>query len=209
MIPLGIPNWRNTNNHVGSDTMYISLGLNRAEGGVGPTLFSYGKLTDEVLNLGPLFDPSSAFSYGSGEGWYFSASRPTTMYVFLTGTAQLGRFDVLRKSFESNPAMDLAQCPKPSVCAAEGMFITQPHSSDDDLVHSATVQNESWDRIGCVVYREDTAQFQYFPRVGAFDECHVDKSGRWLMSLENTVGGGWERRMDQSCERHGDGELHK
>jgi len=39
--------------------------------------------------------------------------------------------------------------------------------------------------LGCVVYHEDTHQFQYFPKIGDFNECSVDKSGRWLMSLEN------------------------
>ena len=32
-------------------------------------------------------------------------------------------------------------------------ILTQPHSSDDDLVHSASVQNSDWQRIGCVVKR--------------------------------------------------------
>ncbi len=53
-------------------------------------------------------------------------------------------------------------------------------------MHSATVQNGDWQRIGCVAYRSDTQQFQYFPVTPgySFDECHVDKSGRWLVVLE-------------------------
>src|SRR6185503_12112722 len=42
--------------------------------------------------------------------------------------------------------------------------------------------------LGCLVYHEDTAQFQYFPKIGEFNECHVDKSGRWLLSLEDIDG---------------------
>jgi hypothetical protein len=140
---VGYSYWRNINNHVGSDTMYIFLGLYRNRGGDGPTLFSYNKVTDEVHNLGPLFDAGSAFSWSSAEGWYFSAVQPTTLYVFLPGTTQLMRYHVLNKSFGAT-AMDLAQCPKPAVCPQDGVFITQPHSSDDDLVHSATVQDGSW-----------------------------------------------------------------
>jgi hypothetical protein len=63
------------------------------------------------------------------------------------------------------------------------------HSSDDDRVHSVTLRSTpSYDMLGCLVYHEDTAQYQYFPRLGSFDECHVDKSGRWLQILENVDG---------------------
>src|SRR5262245_38967709 len=36
---VGYSYWRNINNHVGSDTMYLFLGLDRNKGGSGPTLF--------------------------------------------------------------------------------------------------------------------------------------------------------------------------
>ena len=42
--------------------------------------------------------------------------------------------------------------------------------------------------LGCVVYREDTRQFSYFAKIGDFDECQVDKSGRWLLIKENVDG---------------------
>ncbi|HEX3529026.1 MAG TPA: hypothetical protein VH988_18370 [Thermoanaerobaculia bacterium] len=68
-------------------------------------------------------------------------------------------------------------------------YIWQAHSSDDDRVHSATLRDKStYEMLGCLVYREDTAQFSWFPKVGDFDECHIDKSGRWLVSLENVDG---------------------
>ena len=40
---VGYSYWRNSNNHVGSDTMLIVITLDRARGGAGPTLFSYDK----------------------------------------------------------------------------------------------------------------------------------------------------------------------
>ena len=43
----------------------------------------------------------------------------------------------------------------------------------------------TFEMLGCLVYREATAQFSWFPKAGAFDECHVDKSGRWLVILED------------------------
>src|SRR4030095_7535058 len=49
---VGYSYWRNINNHVGSDTMLILLGLDRQRGGGGPTLFSYSKSSGQVQNLG-------------------------------------------------------------------------------------------------------------------------------------------------------------
>ena len=183
---LGYSYWRNINNHVGNALMYIMVSGDRNRGGSGPSLVSYNKVTDDVQNLGPLFNQNSGWSYATGEGWYFSGTRPTTLYTFFVGSPQLQRYDVVTKEFDAEPALDLGLCPRPSVCSTDAGFINQPHSSDDDLVHSATVQNWDWQRIGCVTYRSDTNQFQYFPVTPGyqFDECHVDKSGRWLMILE-------------------------
>src|SRR5262249_41931478 len=77
---VGYSYWSNINNHVGSDTMLIFLGLARPQGG-GPTLFSYNKNTGQVRNEGPLFSPDSSLSWATGEGWYFSATQPTILYV--------------------------------------------------------------------------------------------------------------------------------
>jgi hypothetical protein len=76
-------------------------------------------------------------------------------------------------------------------------YITQPHSSDDDLVHSATVQDTDWRRLGCVVYETARRRFRYYaPPVGyALDECHVDKSGLWLMLLETRADGSRRNRI--------------
>jgi hypothetical protein len=177
--------------------MFIFLGTDRAQGGVGPILLRYNKLTDAVQNLGALFSGSSPYSFSTGEGWYFSATRPQWLYVHLVGSAQLRRYDVIRRRFEPVPALDLAQCARPQICPAAAAFILQPHSSDDDLVHSATVQNAAWQRLGCVVYQSTTRRFRYFgmPSGYSLDECHVDKSGRWLMVLETRADGGRRNRI--------------
>jgi hypothetical protein len=183
---LGYSYWRNINNHRDSPLMLIMVGTDRNRGGAGPSLIAYNKVTDEVQNLGPLFSPNSGWSYATGEGWYFSGTRPTTLYTYFVGSPQLQRYDVIAKQFDAVPALDLGLCPRPTVCPGDAGFINQPHSSDDDLVHSATVQNWDWQRTGCVVYRSDIDQFQYFAVTTGytFDECHVDKSGRWLIILE-------------------------
>jgi hypothetical protein len=194
---VGYSYWRNMNNHVGSADMYIFLGSDRARGGVGPMLLRYNKATDAVANLGPLFPASSPYSYATGEGWYFSGTNPSWLYAYLVGSAQLRRYDVLQRQFESAPALDLNACPRPTVCPASAAYIIQPHSSDDDVVHSASVQDSNWQRIGCVVYRSASRRFWYFaPPAGyVLDECHVDKSGRWLAILETRLNGSRRNRI--------------
>src|SRR6267142_1329166 len=128
---VGYSYWRNINNHVGSNQMLMFLGLNRARGGPGPSLFSYDKTTGQVANLGPLFDPAAGRSWHSTEGWYWSMTRPTKIYV--DDNSRMLRYDVNTHQYET--VFDVA--------------------------------------------------LQYFPKIGDFNECSVDKSGRWLMSLED------------------------
>ena len=192
---VGYSYWRNINSHAASTTMYIVLGFARDRGGAGPSLIAYNKATDAVQNLGPLFPSESSYSYSTTEGWYFSATAPSRLYTFIPGSSALRRFDVFTRQFEAAPAFDLAACPRPSICASDAAFIWQPHSSDDDRVHSATVQDTAFRRLGCVV--SDAASFAYFPvRAGyALDECHVDKSGRWLLILETQADGKLDNRV--------------
>jgi hypothetical protein len=185
----GYSYWRNINNHVASAEMYIFLGSNPDRGGSGPILLRYNKVTDNVQNVGPLFASGSPYYHATGEGWYFSATQPTKLYTFLVGFTQLRRFDILTRTFDAESPLDLARCPRPSVCPTGAAFITQPHSSDDDQTHSATVQNQAWQRVGCVV-AQARRYYYYAPASGyLLDECHVDKSGRWLVLLETTASG--------------------
>src|SRR5881296_3503117 len=173
---VGYSYWRNINNHVGSNQMLLFFGLNRARGGPGPSLFSYDKTTGQVANLGPLFDPSARLSWHSTEGWYWSMTKPTKIYV--DDNSRMTRYDVNTHQFET--VFDVA----PQFGADK--IVWQMHSSDDDKVHSATLRTTTtYEMLGCVVYHEDTQVFQYFPKIGDFNECSVDKSGRWLMSLED------------------------
>jgi hypothetical protein len=193
---VGYSYWRNINNHVASADMYIFLGTDTNRGGAGPSLIRYNKVSDAVEQVGPLFAPGTPYRDSTGEGWYFSATNPTALYTHLVGGTALRRYDILTRTFDPIAALDLARCPRPQVCPAAGAFIIQPHSSDDDAVHSATVQNSAWQRIGCVVRRG--SRFHYFapPPGYAIDECHVDKSGRWLVLLETSDGSRINRVVD-------------
>ncbi len=176
---VGYAYWRNMNNHVGSNEILVFLGLTKSRGGSGPTLFRYNKTTDQVTKVAPLFDSSHALSNASGEGWYFSASLPTKLY--LNQGSRMYRYDVISKQFET--VFDVA----PQY--GSDKYIWQMHSSNDDLVHTATLRSTSnGAMLGCVIYREATKQFLFYTRLGTFDECHIDKSGRYLMILDNTDG---------------------
>jgi Bacterial Ig domain len=176
---VGYSYWRNSNNHVGSDTMLIVITLDRARGGAGPTLFRYDKRTDQVSVVGPLFDQASPLSWGTGEGWYWSATLPTKLYV--NQGPRLSRYDVLSRQLDT--VFDVAAQFGPD------RYIWQIHSSSDDRVHSATLRSSvTYEMLGCIVYREDTRTFRSFPKIGDFDECQVDKSGRWLLIKENVDG---------------------
>lgn len=179
LIPVGYSYWRNTNNHVGSNDMYLFLSFDRRKGGAGPTLFRYDKSKETITKVGPLFDPTSKFSWSTGEGWYFSATQPTKLYMN-DGPAML-RYDVLSRQFET--VLDV------SALWGNDKLIWQMHSSNDDFVHSMTLRIQSTgEMLGCVVYQEATKRLSFFGKAGLFDECHLDKSGHWLLSLEDLDG---------------------
>jgi len=176
---IGYAYWRNSNNHVGSDTMLIVVTLDRARGGNGPTLFGYDKNTDAVTVLGPLFDATSPLSWYTGEGWYFSATKPHALYV--NDSRKLYRYDVIGRTLET--VFDVTSE------FGTNRYIWQTNSSNDDDVHSATLRaSDTFAMLGCMVYRESTKAFSYFPATGDFDECQVDKSGDWLLIKENVDG---------------------
>jgi hypothetical protein len=162
--------------------MLILLGLDRSRGGAGPSLFAYDKATDEVTNLGPLFEDSDPLSWANGEGWYFSATKPYEIY--LSSGTRLLRYDVVSR--DRTTVFDAGQL------MGGGYEVWQTHSSNDDRVHSATLLDDStFEPLGCMVYWEDSGQHEFWPREGAFDECQVDKSGDWLLikeDVDNTDG---------------------
>jgi hypothetical protein len=169
---VGYSYWALMNNHVGSNTMYILLNL--VDHG-GPTLFAYDKTTDAVSKSGPVF-ADGPFRYASTEAWYFSARQPMKLYMWLPMESTLHRFDIGTKTFET--VFDIAS----NTALFGDSAIWQVHSSDDDGVHSFTVIDKAtYESLGCGVYKESAAQFLYYPASRNYDECQVDKSGRWLV----------------------------
>ncbi len=179
VAPIGYSYWSNINNHANSDTMLIVLGLDRRRGGGGPTLFTYNKRTGETRNAGALFSADSPYSWSLAEGWYVSGTRPTSLYMNDAG--RMLRYDVRQRTFET--VFDVRDR------FGSDKYIWQMHSSADDRVHSATLrQDGSYEMLGCVVYNEAVGQFAFYAKTGDFDECQVDRSGRWLVIKENVDG---------------------
>ena len=179
VLPVGYSYWSNINNHAGSDTMLIFLGLDRRKGGGGPTLFSYNKRTGETRNLGPLFPSDSPLSWSTGEGWYFSATQPNTLY--LNDGPRMLRYDVQSRTIAT--VFDV------SAQFGADKYLWQLHSSNDDRVHSATLRRtDTYEMLGCVVYSEATGRATFFPSGATFDECQIDRSGRWLVIKEDVDG---------------------
>src|SRR6266545_6060423 len=126
--PVGYSYWNNINNHVGSDTMLVFLGLERRKGGGGPTLFSYNKKSGETKNLGAIFSPDSAYSWATGEGMYFSGGSANMLY--LSDGAKMLRYGVMTHSMST--VYDLNTIGS----VGSGKVLWQMHSSNDDRVHS-------------------------------------------------------------------------
>jgi hypothetical protein len=180
VLSVGYSYWSNINNHAGSDTMLVFLGLERRRGGGGPTLFSFNKRTGETQNLGPLFSSDSPYSWATGEGWYFSASQATTLYM--NDGPRMLRYDVVSHA--------MSQVYNVESLLGAGRVIWQMHSSNDDHVHSATVKDSgTYKELGCIAYDDRRPNLPTFVAAkGDYDECQIDKSGRYLVVKENVDG---------------------
>lgn len=182
----GYSYWRNMNNHVGKESMLIFVGLDRSRGGRGPSLYEANKNNGKLTDLGALFPESHPLSWASGEGWYFSASLPTKLY--LNDGPSLVRFDVITEQMET--VFDVTEQ------LGEGHTVSQMHSSDDDRVHSATVRDASNYQVkGCIAYDEGDANYHYYPVAQDFDECQVDRSGEFLIIKANIDGNNGEDNL--------------
>ena len=201
---VGYSYWRNINNHQNdpNNLMYIFLPLDHRYGGGGITLFSYNKVNDQVQKVKQLFADTSTWVWFPGGGWYFSATRPTTIYLSYDPginagiTTKLFRYDVTPQitTPDANPeasfetVFDIATR---TDLFGPNRYIEQFHSSNDDTAHSATIRDASDFSIkGCMVYQEPTsgrptAKWFFFQTLGlSYDECQIDKSGNWLLIKE-------------------------
>lgn len=177
---VGYSYWANINNHVGQNSFYVFLGLQREQGGNGPNLWEVDKRTLAVTNLGPLFSGNDSLSYATGEGWYFSGTMATRIYVPME--TQLRRYDILTKKYVV--VVDVSDSDK----AGRGSTLWQASSSANDQVHAMTIRRLSdYQATACAVFWEQTGEFRSWPVSSNFDECHVDQSGHWLNIIDDVV----------------------
>ena len=181
--PCGYSYWSNINAHKGQPRLRVFLGVDRNRGGAGPCLWEVDKATDAVDWLGPLFPPDSPLSWSTAEGWYWSKTDPDILYC--SDLERLYRYNVVTR--ELRAVVDIAIPPY----AGSGKVLWQWHSSNDGLVHSATLKDGlTYQAEGAIVYREgqgpDVNPWLYFAKLGAdYDECQIDAAGRYLLIKEN------------------------
>ena len=173
VMPVGYSYWSNINNHAGSDTMLVFLGLERRKGGGGPTLFSYNKNTGETQNLGPLFSPDSPHSLGDGRRLVFQRHAPARL-VHQRRRPRMLRYDVQSKAFET--VFDVREQSRPDkLHLADALEQRRPRALGDAAGRQLVRRCSAASPIARTPRR-----LQFFAKKGDFDECQIDKSGRWL-----------------------------
>lgn len=158
--PIGMSYWRCINNHKGSNSLKVAVTLDN-----NIHILTVDKATLAVIDI------KNLGINDTGEQIYFSAINPNILYI--RTESSLDQFNIL--TGERNPVMT-----PPS-----GMKLWQCHSSNDDLTHSASLQNEAYGILAWGV--KSPYGFQKYDILGEPDECQIDKSGLWLVAKE-TIG---------------------
>jgi len=177
---VGYSYWSNINYHVGQDSFYVMLGMMRGQGGLGANIWEVDKKTHRIVDRGPLFPASNNLSYATTEGWYFSGSMATKLYV--PAANELRRYDILTKDYVT--VLDVTDTDK----AGPGHVLWQTSTSADDRVHAMTIRTlGDYRSLACAVFWEDSGAYMSWPVSAEFDECHIDRSGHWLHIIDTVV----------------------
>lgn len=170
--PVGYSYWRNMNAHRNNDFIYVMLALRN----LGPCLFTVSK-----TNGNPAFVKALGIIH-TGEGLYFSAHDPNAIYVNLEHI-------FYRSNVEDGSGKEIYRIDGDK-------YLWQCHSSFDERVHSATYRDKSnYEMLGAVVYDENTNELKKFEKKGDYDECQIDKSGRFLVIKETYPDSGESNRI--------------
>src|SRR5262249_41049835 len=201
--------WASTNNHVGRSEILVFAGFRSfwhdvvgEYGGRGPSLIHYQKSTEAVSAPEPIFVDTNfhpndragvlPLRYASGERWYFGRTNWSRLYAIAPGGKKFLAIDVDRQPRYGDPTPYMGGSTVYDISNdfPSDRFLWQPHSSNDETVHSATLA-QSLDNgnssafLGCLVHRQ--GRFLFFPEIGEIDECAVDKSGQWLWIIETIM----------------------
>lgn len=190
---IGYSYWPMMNNHVNDSYMYIVIGLSALRGGNGLTLFRLQKDNGVITKIGNLFPTGTTEQTFTGEQYYFSLSQPYTFYfntdfrlrTFNVDTQTFGVVvNILNRNYTDSGGNAISLgCTTANGCPRR---LHQTHVNADDTVFAGTLVNTNTQALlGCWVYRVPQDQFRFYPASGTFDECLIDKSGRYAILLEN------------------------
>ena len=196
--------WRNTNNHVGragdADLPRVRSKRRRT----GPTCRHTTRRPTRCRTRAAVSGVEPLQQTARVKAGTSAAQQATKLYVYSSATRCFGGTTWCRTSLSRTAAMDLGNAKRPGVCPSNAAYIFQPHSSDDDSTRSATVQDtqlapgwaaSSIKSTQVPVFRAASGNFE-------LDECHVDKSGNWLMLLEVNPNGSRAQSHRQSAAGH-------
>ena len=158
--PIGMAYWRNINQHRGQDILKVFLTINDEL-----ILFIIDKrnlsvLSEKQLNI-----------HHTGEGCYFSAVKQNILFVRIEDTL----FEYNVDDGSRNIVWKLT----------DGNKLWQCHTSYNDDVHSATIQNSNYNFIKWGVSIRGEQKF--FDMGNEPDECQIDKSGNFLVVKESNI----------------------
>ncbi len=194
----GYSYWPKMNYHNGSTTMKILIGLNVDKGGDGANIYSLDKNSNVVTKTGPLFGVGSAWRNVIPEMWYWSLSNQDSLYLVdwhkTASDGDLQRMNVQTGNIST--VFDISAKYGDATAIAR-----QCHSSADDVHHAGTVFLGTFsaaNTVGAFYYNEQTDTFRVYAKEGVFDECHIDKSGRYTILGESVAGVRQNRVFDNT-----------
>lgn len=166
VYPCGYSYWSRINNHRNQSTFKVLVGLKDH----GPTIFEVDKSSEQVINSHSLFSEGSSLFANEADQWYWSANDPDIIYM-------ANNHEFCKVHANGFNEVEVIFTPE------RGSFLFQTHSSDDGNTHSATVQDDNYKPIGCMVWKNGHQEF--YPIQGDYDECQIDTSGDWLTIKQN------------------------
>jgi hypothetical protein len=164
--------------------LYLFVYLDTGRGGTGANLYRVDKTTDTITKVGPMF-PVGHFLRNvgtTGEMWSFFNSPANPYLMYIPVGPRLYKYHILTQAL--TVIFDI------TATFVTNRDVWQPKANADDSKIVFSVRNPGTgtsDR--CVVFTVATSTFLSYTGVAPYDECHIDKSGRYLHLQENSVAG--------------------
>ena len=172
---MGYSYWAAMSNSAGSNTMYILVGLGTAHGGAN--LYELNKTTDAVTKIGPIFTDANVNL--PGEQMYFSHTQPDRLYYMKEGRQELDYINVV--THVETTVFNVNNY-------HSGDFINQCGTSFNDQVSACTLEDSSYNVLGCIVYNgHGSGGFQVYTSTYGMNECQPGADGKYIMFIEENA----------------------